>query len=217
MYWLQSIALGEQINENQFLVNQTIIDLPTSGSVTRRIAEAVCDLIIYGARHGAGESQECKGMIVLAGSQDQFKDFGYVQGNNKFEGKDIYVQNWRDSKSFVLNCFLQDLGIFIDGSTGKILADRYKVDLRTRDADQNGGSKHVSASAAGKEGCLAIKCSEDCCLLDGVGKGELKVFSGTKTPTNVPVGRMVENMKRSSATKDQSNIEASVKKQKTLD
>ena len=63
------------------------------------------------------------------------------------------------------------------------------IDLPTRPpfADQNGGTGHMNASAAGLKGCLAIKCSEDICLTDGKGKGNMKVFSGTREPTYVPV------------------------------
>jgi len=75
----------------------------------------------------------------------------------------------------------------VDGKTGKIIADHYKVDLPTRKADHNGGSKHVSASAAGMNGCLSIKCSEDCCMADGKGKEKLKIFSGVKMPVSVDV------------------------------
>lgn len=177
------------VGPNQFLANGVVLDLPKLyvSNITRSIAEAVCDLVLYAARNGAGERQPCKGMLVLVGSQDQFETFGYVQGVNKFEGQDICVQDWKENKNYVLSCFLQDLGMFVDGQTGKILADSYKVDMITREADHHGGSKHVSASAAGMNGCLAIKCSEDCCMADGRGKEDLKLFSGTKTPVSVPV------------------------------
>jgi len=173
--------------DNQFLANCQAIDLPSSGTVAQDIAKDVCDLVLFGARDGAGERQECKGMIVIVGSKEQYEKYGYIQGTNKFEGKDIYVKDWKKNQEFVLTCFLQDLGLFVEGTTGKILADHYKVDLYTRDADHNGGSKHVSASAIGMKGCLAIKCSEDCCMSNGRGKGELKVFPGTKLPVSVDV------------------------------
>ena len=35
------------------------------------------------------------------------------------------------------------------------------------------------------KGCLAIKCSDDCCMNNGRGKAELKVFSGTNLPISV--------------------------------
>jgi len=175
------------VDSNQFLTNGEVIDLPPSGNITRPIAEAVCELILHAARNGSGEKQPCKGMLVLVGSENQFQDFGYVQGTNKFDTKEMFVQDWKENEAYILGCFLQDLAMFVDGQSGKILADWYKVDLPTRDADHNGGSKHVSASAAGMNGCLAIKCSEDCCLVDGRGKGTLKVFSNDKIPCKVPV------------------------------
>ena len=58
-------------------------------------------------------------------------------------------------------------------------------DLSTRNADKGGGTGHRNASAAGEEGFLAIKCSEDSCVTDGNGKEKLKVFSGTKEPLMV--------------------------------
>merc|ERR1712038_373425 len=174
-------------SRHSFLVNGVSVDLPVSGTVTQSVAETVCDIVLHGARNGSGERQACKGMIVIVGSKQQFDDFGYVQGMNKFDGQDINVAAWQDNQEAILSCFLQDLGLFVDGSTVKILADHYKVDLQTRHADHGGGSKHVSASAIGMKGCLAIKCSEDCCMFDGKGKGQLKIFSGVKTPVNVNV------------------------------
>ena len=173
--------------DRSFLVNNVSVDLPSLGTVTRSVAETVCNIVLYGARNGAGECQPCKGMLVIVGSEQQFNDFGYVQGMNKFKGEDIKVSEWKDHQETILSCFLQDLGLFVDGQTGKILADHYKVDLQTRYADRGGGSKHVSASGIGMKGCLAIKCSEDCCMADGKGKNQLKIFSGVKTPVNVDV------------------------------
>jgi len=131
-------------------------------------------------------------MTVIVGSYDKHFDsnaVGYVPENkiNKFANINITVEDWKAHKSDIFECFLQDLGLFVDGKTGKILANQFKVDLPTRNVDQGGGSKHMAASAAGMNGCLAVKCSEDCCLVDGNGKGDLKVFSGTKIPTDVPV------------------------------
>ena len=63
----------------------------------------------------------------------------------------------------------------IDGKSGKCLDDLFGLQLRTQDADQNGGLGHKNASAAGMYGCLAIKCSADDCICDGKGKGYLKV------------------------------------------
>ena len=64
--------------------NCTSIDLPALGTLTRQVAQAVCNLVLYGARNGAGEQQACKGMIVIVGSEDQFKKFGYVGMSKKY-------------------------------------------------------------------------------------------------------------------------------------
>ena len=175
--------------ENEFLINGIIIDLPDCEHYSKDVANACGDAILHGARIGVGERQPAKGMLVLVGSEKQFKDIGYAGKRNKFKHENICIQDWRDgeNESFILSCFASDLALFVEGKTGKILADQYTVDLPTRFADQSGGTKHKNSSAAGMKGLLAIKCSEDCCSNDGIGKDNLKIFSGRKEPILVPV------------------------------
>merc|ERR1719354_648779 len=75
----------------------------------------------------------------------------------------------------------------IDGKSGKFLGEHFTFQLKTQDADQNGGLGYMTTSAAGEYGCVAIKCSADDALSDGVGKGDLKVFPGTKEAIKVPI------------------------------
>lgn len=156
------------------------VHLP-SNVVTKEVAVA--------RHHGAGETQPTKGILVVVGSfNDGFDKVGYHnETNNTFATSKHNVLKWKDFKTLILPVFTKDGALFIDGESGKIMADGYFIDLRHRHADQNGGSGHKNASAAGAKGCLAIKCSEDSCLIDGKGKGELKIFPGTKKPTKVPV------------------------------
>jgi len=175
--------------ENEFLINGIIIHLPDSEHYSQDVANACGDAILHGARIGVGERQPAKGMLVLVGSEKQFKDIGYAGKRNKFKHENICIQDWRvgENESFILSCFASDLALFVEGKTGRILADQYTVDLPTRFADQGGGTKHKNSSAAGMKGLLAIKCSEDCCSNDGIGKDHLKIFSGRKEPILVPV------------------------------
>eukprot|EP00588_Corethron_pennatum_P014786 CAMPEP_0194279276 /NCGR_PEP_ID=MMETSP0169-20130528/13838_1 /TAXON_ID=218684 /ORGANISM="Corethron pennatum, Strain L29A3" /LENGTH=289 /DNA_ID=CAMNT_0039023679 /DNA_START=164 /DNA_END=1033 /DNA_ORIENTATION=- len=201
-----------------FVVNGVTIDLPKSGTVTKKVAEAVCKIILLGARKGIGENTPCKGMIVIVGSKEKhYKSVGNAERKyNKFEGKDLKVEECLEGAGldFVLDCFIHDLALFVDGKSGTILADRYMVNLDMKDVDTDGGSKHKAASAAGRVGCLAIKCSEDCCTTGG-GKGYLKVFSGTKTPKSVLVEDKdnpfaKEKEERRQATKKRNAVDAFV-------
>ena len=45
--------------------------------------------------------------------------------------------------------------------SGRFLCDRFNFQMKTQDADQNGGLGHKNASVAGIRGCVAIKCSAD--------------------------------------------------------
>ena len=179
----------ENPKENEFLINGITIDLPNSEHFNQDVANACGEAILHGARIGVGERQLAKGMLVLVGSEKQFEDIGYAGERNKFKYENICIQDWRDgeNESFILSCFASDLALFVEGKTGRILADQYTVDLPTRQADQGGGTKHKNSSAAGMKGLLAIKCSEDCCSNDGIGKDNLKIFSGRKEPILVPV------------------------------
>ncbi len=171
-----------------FLVNNQPVILPPN--VLMEVATAMGEVLLHGARHGAGERTPCKGMLLVAGSSDDYTDenFGYVHDNhNRFFNREIYIQEWRDHSSFILSCFIQDGAMFIEGSTGLILADRYSLELNTRNADQNGGQGHKVASAVGMRGCLAIKCSADSCMVDGQGKEALKIFPAQREPVYVNV------------------------------
>ena len=78
---------------------------------------------------------------------------------------------------------MKDGAFCVDGETSFIVSDSFFIELSTRNADKHGGGRH-NASAGGEEVFLAIKCSEDSCATDGRGKKKLKVFPGTKMPTN---------------------------------
>ena len=170
-----------------------IIDLPKDPKegniVTRAVAEATCQLLLDVARNGVGETTAAKGMLIVIGSEEHLKDVGYCDKDkiNKFDSKDVSILDWKKAERDIKPCFMQDEALFINGKTGLIMAEKYKIDIPTRYADQNGGTGHKSASAVGAEGCLAMKCSEDSCVTDGTGKGELKIFSGTKEPIKVPI------------------------------
>ena len=175
-----------EVGERQCLANGVLIGLPDK--VDRAVAESVFELVFEAARYGVVENRQANGMLVVIGSIDDFDKVGYCdEGKNTFEGKSIDVRNWQEFKELILPCFVKDGALYIDGETGRIMADGFIVELPTRNADQGGGTGHRNASAAGGYGCLAIKCSEDCCATDGKGKKDLKVFSGTKEPTMIPV------------------------------
>ena len=188
-----------EVGPNQFQVNGVIIDLPKDPKegeiITREVAEATCQLLLDVARNGVGETTAAKGMLIVVGSEERMKEVGYCDKNkiNKFDSKDVSILDWEKAERDIKPCFIQDEALFIDGKTGRIMAEMYKIDLLTRNADQNGGTGHKSASAVGAEGCLAIKCPEDSCTIDGTGKGVLKIFSGSKEPAVVPI-QSVENV-----------------------
>ncbi len=175
------------------LVNNT--PLPSVKNISNEVAEAAGELILYVARNGIGEHTMATGMLIVIGSKRDYSndDFGYSNSSNKFIGRHIKIQEWKSHARFILPCFTQDGALFIDGRSGDILADHYTLQLRTKDADQNGGIGHKQASAAGMKGCFAIKCSADSCSTDGKGCGNLKVFPGTKEPSLIPVMNQVES------------------------
>ena len=175
-----------EVGEKQCLANGILIDLPDK--VDRSVAEGTFELLFEAARYGVGEITQAKGMLIVIGCLDDFKKIGYWdKGMNTFEGTRIDVREWKSFKERILPCFVKDGAFCIDGETGFIVSDSFFIDLSTRNADKNGGTGHRNASAAGEEGFLAIKCSEDSCATDGRGKKKLKVFPGTKVPTMVPV------------------------------
>ena len=176
------------VKPNQFAINSHVIDLPENGKVDQTVATKVCEFVLHAAQNGFGEKQPAKGILVVVGSDEDFDAVGFCKvKHNKFEGRDCNIHEWMDLGDFILGCCGQDGSIFINGMNGNIIAECCIIDLSIRDADQTGGTGHMNASAAGMKGCLAIKCPEDSCLTDGQGKGDMKVFSGTKDPTHVPV------------------------------
>lgn len=153
-----------EVASNQFFSNGAVIDLPRTG-VTQEVAEAFCELMLHTAREGVGENTKAKGMLIVAGTMDDFEEYGYcAEGHNQFEHRDVNIMDWKNIKPAILPCFIQDKALFIEGRTGKIIADKYELvfDLKTKkQADQSGGTGHTNASTAGLKGLLAIKCSED--------------------------------------------------------
>ena len=189
----KSTALSKQGHTQQssnfFTMNGISLPLPSS-KVSREVAEAAANLLLHVARNGTGEGTVSTGMLIIIGSIDNYNDtsFGYSNTNtNHFEGRKFYVQQWSKNHRFIFPSFIQDGAMFIDGKTGLILADSFVLQLRTMYADQNGGTGHMQASAAGMQGCLAFKCSTDSCTNDGYGRGNVKVFAGTKSPRYVPI------------------------------
>jgi len=92
-----------------------------------------------------------------------------------------------EDKGFVYQSFIEDGAMIIDGQTGRIISSGYRV-ASVEIGHDGGGLKHKAASAIAQTGpCLSIKCSEDCCVVNGEGKGDLKVFPAAREPTNVPV------------------------------
>ena len=194
IYEEQEDHQGEVVatHDMQFVINNQVLNLPVSGKVVREVAEAGAEFILYIARNGVGEDKASNGSLVIFGSREE--DFenpetkiGYATVEaNRFYAKEIYIQDWRDA-DHIHSCFVQDGAIFVDGQTGMILADHFNLELRTEHADQRGGLGQKNASAAGMRGCLAIKTKKDSCQTDGVGKGQLVVFPGQKTPVRVDV------------------------------
>ena len=123
------------------------------------------------------------------GKRDKFAELGDMHELNDFEGKAIYVLKLSSAqKTFVHEKFIADGCMIIDGETGLIIACRFRFTKGLEQGDDSGGLKHKAASAIAQAGpCLAIKCSEDNCAVDGVGKGELKVFPAQKSPISVGV------------------------------
>ena len=188
--------VSEVVGPNQFRVNGVILDLPNGGEIVdQSVAEATCELLLDVARNGIGERTFAKGMFIIIGSEEHYNDIGYTakDGINRFNAKDVSILDCKKAEHHIKSCFVQDEAVFINGKTGRIMADKYTVNISTRDADHNGGSRHKNASAAGMEGCLAFKCSEDSCAIDGTGKGELEIFSGTKEPVKVQITPVKQN------------------------
>ena len=135
-----------------------IIDLPKDPKegniVTRAVAEATCQLLLDVARNGVGETTAAKGMLIVIGSEEHLKDVGYCDKDkiNKFDSKDVSILDWKKAERDIKPCFIQDEALFIDGKTGRIMAEMFKVDKPTRYADQNGGTGHFCCR------CKRIPC-----------------------------------------------------------
>ena len=73
-----------------------------------------------------------------------------------------------------------DKAMVIDGATGRILADKYKVKL-------NGTAKRQRevASAIAQKGFFAVRFSADCFLPGGRQDGHLQAFPGTSAPVSL--------------------------------
>ena len=169
-----------------FEINGALVPLPRT--VTKEVAEATSKMILDVARNGIGEKTPAKGMLVIAGDGGKFSDLGKVPKRNKFQGQDVNILNMdSEDKTFVYECFIADGAMIIDGRTGRIIANNYRVG-EVAHGDDGGGLKHKAGSAIAQSGaCLAIKCSEDHCVVDGQGKGELKVFPAQKSPVDVSI------------------------------
>ena len=85
--------------------------------------------------------------------------------------------------------FTKDGALFIDGESGKIMADGYFIDLRHRDADQNGGSGHKKAMHLLQVLKVALQSNalRTVVSLTEKERGNLNIFPGTREPTKVPV------------------------------
>ena len=145
-------------------------------------------MVLDVARNGVGEKTPAKGMLIIAGETSRLMELGSLPKRNKFKAEEISVLSMdSEDKGFVYESFIQDGAMIIDGQTGRIISSGYRV-ASVEIGHDGGGLKHKAASAIAQTGpCLAIKCSEDCCVVDGGGKGDLKVFPAVREPTNVPV------------------------------
>ena len=177
----------QPLKGNEIMINGVRIIIPPK--VLPSVAKNALELALHVALNGIGEGTKAKGFMIVLASKDDYEDpnFGYGNEDNKFKGNNVFVKDWKQKQRFLVSSFVQDGAMIIDGATGRFQSDLFNFQLNTQDADQNGGLGHKTASAAGDCGCVAIKCSADDCLADGVGKGYLKVFSGTKEATKVPI------------------------------
>lgn len=108
---------------------------------------------------------------------------------NMFEHVDINVKSIlrperKSELTFLLPIFIMDKAIVIDGSSGRILANRWTVTDVSRGIT-SGGVKLQAASAIAQKNTFALKCSEDACFHDGT-IGEFNIFPGVKHPINAP-------------------------------
>ena len=184
---LHSPVAPDALEENEIMINNVRVRIPPK--VNPLVAKDALELALHVARNGTGEGTKAIGFMIVLASKADYKDpnFGYGSKANRFKGNKVLVKDWKKEERFLVSSFVQDGAMVIDAESGRFLSDLFNFQMKTQDADQNGGLGHKNASAAGIRGCLAIKCSADHCLSDGVGKGYLKVFAGTKEAIKVPV------------------------------
>ena len=179
--------LRQPLEKNEIVINGVRIRIPPK--VDPSIVKDALEFALHVARNGTGEETKAIGFMIVLASKADYEDpnFGYGSKINKFKGNDVFVKDWEEHSRFLLSSFVQDGAMIIDGKYGRFLGDHYCFELKTQGADQNGGLGYKTASAVGEYGLVAIKCSADDCLSDGVGKGYLKVFSGTKIAIKIPI------------------------------
>ena len=179
--------LRQPLEPNVIVINGVRIRIPPK--VDASVAQDALQFALHVARNGIGEGTKAIGFMIVLASKADYEDpnFGYGSKINKFKGNDVFVKDWEEHSRFLLPSFVQDRAIIIDGKYGRFMGDHYSFELNTQHADQNGGVGHKTASAAGDYGCVAIKCSADDSVSDGVGKGYLKVFLGTKIAIKIPI------------------------------
>ena len=185
--------LRQPLEDDEIMINGVRIRIPQK--VDPSIANDALELALYAARKGTGEGTKAIGFMIVLASKADFDDpnFGYVPdtGINRFKGNDVFVKDWEEKSRGLVSCFVQDAAMVIDGESGRFLGEHFRSQLKTQHADQNGGLGYVTASAAGDYGCVAIKCSADDSACDGVGRGYLKVFPGTKYATKIPIPKTI--------------------------
>ena len=168
----------EPLEEKEIMINGVRICIPPK--VDPSVAQDALEFALHVARNGTGEITKAIGFVIVLASKANYEDpnFGYANEDHKFKGNNVFVKDWKQKQRFLVSSFVQDGAMIIDGATGRFQGDLFSFELMT--PDQNGGLGYKTASAAGDYGCVAIKCSADNCATDGVGNGNLTVFSGTK-------------------------------------
>ena len=162
----------------------------------KQVVDAALSVGSQVATKGVGEKLAAKGFLILLGDSGRLLTSGMI-GNpvptkyNKYEGKTVCIQDVAsddEAKRFVYPDFIIDGAMIIDWATGKILGSGYTVTENMKNGSTKGGKKHTAASAASQSGpCVAIKCSEDSCGIDGEARGDFCVFLGTVEGVKVPV------------------------------
>eukprot|EP00931_Biecheleriopsis_adriatica_P118189 TRINITY_DN93646_c0_g1_i1.p1 TRINITY_DN93646_c0_g1~~TRINITY_DN93646_c0_g1_i1.p1 ORF type:complete len:1717 (+),score=245.38 TRINITY_DN93646_c0_g1_i1:46-5196(+) len=164
--------------------------LPPSCKV--EVANGVLQLAFLIATQGVN-GFPAKGFLMVVMDIESFRSdkWGTCSGFNKYSENDpIHVDRVlpeTDEWEFVVQDFMMDRAMVIDGSTGQILASQWVVKELASGGDE-GGTKRKAASAVAIDGkCFALKCSEDSCRCDGQPTASCKfeVFPGVKCPEYV--------------------------------